>query len=115
MGDLSGAGVCDRPVEVGFWPITTTTEATVDTREPAAERTVLLVCEGSCNPNLAVIDEWVARERARMEECRDGKTIGLSGAVVGAMRDLQHTPHRLASAGVYQCTACGGYRKYGTD
>jgi hypothetical protein len=74
---------------------------------------VTLVCEGICNPDLATVDAWMARERVKMEDCRDGKTIGLSGPVTTALRRLVHTPHRRVGPGEYACCACGARRRYG--
>jgi hypothetical protein len=70
----------------------------------------LLVCEGSCNPRLAALDEAVRRERRNMGY----EVVSLSLGLLAALREARHTEHAVTlHPDIYRCAVCQHDRQYG--
>ena len=69
--------------------------------------TVLITCEGACNPNLNYID---ALARRSLKE--DTEPAGTE-YLWSLQRRLVHTPHAVTGCCEARCTACGARRRYG--
>jgi len=80
-----------------------------------------LVCEGTCNPNLAVLDaELKKAERSDAGIYTDAATGKatvlfvslLSPETVAKVRALVHTDHRQGSTGKVECQVCHTERRF---
>jgi hypothetical protein len=76
-------------------------------RVHVAMTTVLLVCEGSCNPNLRHVDLLVQRE-LRLDGC-----VIVSDETARMLRRLEHTEHVMVTPHVARCLTCKTERRYG--
>ena len=68
-----------------------------------------LICEGVCNPNLAVVDAVVA---ASVMHHNDGVAPRVTDREAAIQRSLVYTPHRV-SGDHGTCLTCGTTRRYG--
>lgn len=79
--------------------------------------TPLLICEGSCNPQLDKLDNAV-RALRRGQRLSDGHwyypAVGpiADTAVVAQLRGLKHTRHARQSPTTHKCMTCGTERRY---
>lgn len=72
----------------------------------------LLVCEGSCNPQLPDLDREVAeirREESRRRMAERG-VVPLYGTIAARLRQLVHTWHTPQPFGAWTCSVCGRER-----
>ena len=73
--------------------------------------TYALICEGSCNPNLAAIDARV-QDNVR-HVAFDGTCIRVNPRTASLQRSLVHTPHVLLGGDEAECILCNTLRPYG--
>ena len=86
--------------------------------------TYVLICEGPCNPSLAVLDEDVRRlasflrwsDHVRdMEDSHYGRYQLGNEALWRAQQRLHYTPHHMVSPTRAVCQDCGYERQYGSS
>lgn len=69
--------------------------------------TVILICEGRCNPRIQAVDDEVVRQR-KMTDFPVG-----SEYLWALQRNLEYTPHLMVSDYVARCTVCNQPRRFG--
>jgi len=82
---------------------------------PAA--TIVLICEGSCNPNLSAVDDVVHNHVQRMAPAATQQGERLSRlfdpAIVRMQRALRYTLHTCVGDSDPQCVTCSTRRRWG--
>lgn len=69
-----------------------------------------LICEGRCNPNLAIVDQ--AANAYAKQFAQDGPLTRANEDIASLQRTLVHTPH-LVVEDMARCLDCGTRRRYG--